>query len=106
MKTDKHKKVFYSLLTVVLLCFTGMDAWAGQGGVRQIYKQANAPVNDARKIDGLAIPLENTVTVKTPYQGGLFRTETRKDKIERFKCSQCHNNQIVMGFRNTGFVLL
>jgi hypothetical protein len=33
--------------------------------------------------------------VTEKYQGGRFRAETRKDKIQRFKCSQCHNNKPV-----------
>ena len=64
-----------------------------QGGVVQIYKNATAPFDDEKQVDAaLALPI-HSVLVKERYQGGRFWTETRKDKIERFKCSQCHNKK-------------
>lgn len=37
----------------------------------------------------------NAIEVKARYQGGRFYTETRKDRITRFKCSGCHTNEPV-----------
>ena len=92
MKTPALKKYLLGLLFTVLIFFTGWSAYTEQGGVTQIYKNATAPFDDEEKVDSVLLPPENIILVKTKYQGGLFWTETRKDKMERFKCSQCHNN--------------
>ena len=95
MKTTTYKKCLWGIIALVLAIFTGWTAHSGQGGVTVIYKNANTPFNDEQRVNAvLALP-EDTVLVRTRYQGGRFWTETRKDKIERFKCSQCHNNKPV-----------
>jgi len=37
----------------------------------------------------------DTVLSREQYQGGSFRVLARKDKIERFRCSSCHNEKPV-----------
>lgn len=39
---------------------------------------------------------DKTVIAKEQFQGGSFRVLTRKDKIERYKCSTCHNDKPVV----------
>jgi len=95
MKTTPLKKYLFGTLALLLVLGAGWAAHSRQGGVRQIYKNANAPFDDAKAVDSVRPRPKDTVLVRTRYQGGLFWTETRKDKIERFKCSQCHNNQSV-----------
>jgi formate-dependent nitrite reductase cytochrome c552 subunit len=58
-------------------------------------KKATASFNDEKKVDSVLPISEHTVMVKEKYQGGLFWTQTRKDKVKRYKCSQCHNNKEV-----------
>ncbi len=95
MKTPSFKKCFFGIFSLLLIIFSGWAAYSEQGGVRKIYKNATAPFDDEKMVQSvLALP-ENTVMVRARYQGGLFWTETRKDKLERFKCSQCHNNKPV-----------
>ena len=95
MKTTFYKKSLIGTIALLLVIFVGWTAHSGQGGVTRIYKNAMAPFDDEKSVKSvLALP-DDTVLVRTRYQGGLFRTETRKDKIERFKCSQCHNNKSV-----------
>jgi hypothetical protein len=95
MKTPSFKKCLFGIFSLLLIIFSGWAAYSEQGGVRQIYKNATAPFDDEKMVQSvLALP-ENTVRVRARYQGGLFWTETRKDKLERFKCSQCHNNKPV-----------
>ncbi len=95
MKTQTEKKCLWALLFFLLVLFAGGTAYSKQGGVTQIYKNANTPFDDQKSITSvIALPKE-TVLVRSLYQGGRFWTETRKDKIERFKCSQCHNNKPV-----------
>jgi len=95
MKTPTQKKCFWGILSIVLVLFSGWTAHSEQGGVIQIYKNANTPFDDRLSVDSVIALPQDTVLVRTLYQGGRFWTETRKDKIERFKCSQCHNNKPV-----------
>jgi hypothetical protein len=95
MKTKPLEKYLFGAIALLLVIFAAWTAQSRQGGVTQIYKNATAPFDDEKHVKSvLTLPMD-TVLVRTRYQGGLFRTETRKDKIERFKCSQCHNNQSV-----------
>ena len=83
------------VLAAVLILFSGWVTCADPGGITRIYRNAVAPFDDEEEVGStLSIPTD-VVVVQGPYQGGRFWTETRKDKIERFKCSQCHNNQKV-----------
>ena len=95
MKTPTLKNYLFWLLTLMLLIFSGWTAYSRQGGVVQTYKNATAPFDDEKSVNAVLVLPGNTVLVKTNYQGGIFWTETRKDKVERFKCSQCHNNKDV-----------
>ena len=95
MKTPTFKNYLFWLLTLMFLIFSGWTAYSRQGGVVQTYKNATAPFDDEKSVNAVLVLPGNTVLVKTNYQGGIFWTETRKDKVERFKCSQCHNNKNV-----------
>jgi formate-dependent nitrite reductase cytochrome c552 subunit len=86
---------FVSMVGVAaLISCLPLTASADGPGVTQKYKQATAPFDDTGIATTAALPA-GTVRVRRRYQGGRFWTETRKDKIERFKCSQCHNNKPV-----------
>ena len=93
MKTPTEKKWSWAILFLLLVMFAGGTAYPEQGGVTQIYKNAKAPFDNQKSVTSvIALPKE-TVLVRALYQGERFWTETRKDKIERFKCSQCHNTK-------------
>jgi hypothetical protein len=95
MKTPIFKICFRGILPALLLIFAAGAAYSAEGGVVQIYKNATAPFDDEKQVDAaLSLPVKS-VLVTERYQGGRFRTETRKDKMQRFKCSQCHNNKPV-----------
>lgn len=94
MKRPIYKNGFWGLTAILLvLCLHGPAA-SGEGGVTQKYKAAATPFDQARVQAVIDLP-KDTVQVKGRYQGGAFWTQTRKDKIPRFKCSQCHNNETV-----------
>jgi hypothetical protein len=95
MKTSSRKKWFFGAFSLLLIIFTGWTAYSVSGGVTQIYKNAKTPFYDEKNIDGVLPLSDKSVLVTTRYQGGRFWTETRKDKIERFRCSQCHNDKDV-----------
>ena len=94
MKTKPLEKFLLGAVVLLLVIFGGWAVHSDQGGVTHIYKNANAPFNDKSVQSVIDLP-EDIVLVRTRYQGGVFWTESRKDKIERFKCSQCHNNKPV-----------
>jgi hypothetical protein len=95
MKTSILKT--YLFLAGPLLCviLTALSAYSGQGGVEETIKNANTPLNDEKKVDSAHMMPDNIVMAIMKYQGGIFWTETRKDKMERFTCSNCHNNKKV-----------
>lgn len=95
MKTPAFKNCLIGILPALLVIFSGWYAYSGQGGVVQTIKKATAAFNDEKKVDAVPPLPDDSVLVKEKYQGGLFWTQTRKDKIKRYKCSQCHNNQEV-----------
>ena len=95
MKTSIFKNYVRGILAALLLIFTAGPAYSAEDGVVQIYKHATAPFDNEKQVDAaLSLPIKS-VQVTERYQGGRFWTETRKDKIQRFKCSQCHNNKPV-----------
>ena len=95
MKTPTPKKCLWVIFSLLVVLSSGSSAHSDQSGVTEIYKHANAPFDDqVGAASVIALP-KDTVLVRTPYQGGRFWTETRKDKMQRFKCSQCHNNKPV-----------
>jgi formate-dependent nitrite reductase cytochrome c552 subunit len=97
MKTFTQKLGLCSIAAalVLVLVLMGGYVFSDQGGVMQTYKNATAPIDDEARLDVLIEVPDDIVLVDTRYQGGRFWTRTRKDKIERFQCSQCHNNKKV-----------
>ncbi len=94
MKTATLKNYLFWIIPALLLIFSGLKGYATDKGVVQTIKNATTPFDEGSVESVPPLP-DNVVLVKEKYQGGLFWTETRKDKIERFKCSQCHNNKEV-----------
>ena len=95
MKTPTLNRCLYGILAALLIIFPAAHALTAQGGVVQTYKKATAPFDDEKQVDAVLSLAIKSVPVTERYQGGRFWTETRKDKIQRFKCSQCHNNKPV-----------
>lgn len=94
MKMQRTKKNLCQILVVFMILLSAVFAFSSSTGVNETIKQAKDPYENKME-PPIPIPI-NTVKVLIPYQGGDFYTETRKDKIERFQCSACHNNKEVM----------
>ncbi|MGD2097289.1 MAG: hypothetical protein PVG35_06875 [Desulfobacterales bacterium] len=95
MKTPiRHKWIGRLLLLAVLVLPLGR-AEAFEDGVVETYKKATALFDDTARVEAVLPLTVKTVPVSERYRGRLFYTETRKDKLERFSCSKCHNNQPV-----------
>jgi len=95
MKTSILKNGLFGIGFTALLILSWGTASAEQSGVTGIYKNATAPFDDQTRVASVLPLPDRMVPVQTPYQGGRFWTETRRDKIERFQCSQCHVNKTV-----------
>ena len=95
MKTPLLRNRLFRILPVLFVIFFAWHAHSGQtGGVRQTIRNAVNPVDYGEKFQISSRVPAKTVIVKSGYEK-RFRTETRKDKIERYKCGQCHNNKTV-----------
>ena len=92
MKTKPLEKYLFGAIALLLVIFAAWTAQSRQGGVTRIYKNANLPFDSQKSVTSVIILPKDTVLVRSPYQETRFWTETRKEKMERFKCSQCHNN--------------
>ena len=67
MKTTFYRKCLFGTIALLLVIFTGWTAHSGQGGVSQIYKNANAPFDDEKAVKSvLALP-DDTVLVRSRY---------------------------------------
>jgi hypothetical protein len=91
MMTPISKICFRGILPALLLIFPAGPAYTAEGGVVQTYKNATAPFDDEKQVDAALSLAVKSVRVTERYPGGSFWTETRKDKMQRFSCSQCHN---------------
>ena len=96
MKTIGFKYTLSGIATALLLIFSVAVVVAGSKGVTETYKQATAPFEDTTQVGDVQPLPADAVLVNSRYQGGRFWTRTRKEKIQRFKCSQCHNNKEVL----------
>ena len=83
MKISAFKNGLFWILLPLLFIFSWGHAFPEQDSVVKTYKNATAPFDDEKRVDSVLLIPNSTVQVKTKYQGGLFRTETRKDKIDR-----------------------
>lgn len=83
------------LVVAMIAVFSGWCAYSGEGGVEQVIRNATQPLTAVKQNPSVQPLAESVVLVNSRYQGGRFWTETRKDKMVRFRCSQCHNDQIV-----------
>ena len=95
MKTPLYKNSLCGIMVAFVFIFSIGPVYSDQDDVQEIYKNATAPFDDEKKVDSVLPLTDKTVLVKERYQKGRFWTETRKDKMERFTCSKCHDNKNV-----------
>jgi hypothetical protein len=91
----KNNSVHFCLwvLPVLFIFFQGLPAQSEENGIFQKVKNTTESFDDEKMVDAVLLLTDKTVLVSAKYQGGLFWTETRKDKMSRFKCNQCHNKK-------------
>ncbi len=93
MKKTLNKSLLLLLLFVPVVLIT-VPVFSSNTGVVQRIEQASDNKGQDKTDIPIPIPV-NTVKAKISYQGGEFYTETRKNEIQRFRCTSCHNNKDV-----------
>ena len=85
-----RKRIIIPILGLAVFLMPALPAFTTGPGVMERIKQARDPV-DEKTVPTVPLPAD-AVRVKEEYRGGSFYTESRKDKIQRYPCSTCHNN--------------
>lgn len=96
MRTKMVRNRLFQLVPVAIVVISGLTAYSSEpDGVMETIRNAKTAVDTEKHLQ-MALPVpEKTVWVKSGYQKERFKTETRKEKIERYTCSRCHNNKSV-----------
>lgn len=87
-----RRSIILSLVVITSVVFfplSGCDTVSDHRGVNELIKKAESPLEENDKT--AVFPPESLVLVQEKFNGNRFFTQTRKDKIERFQCSSCHN---------------
>ena len=96
MKIQDKKNPILLTTAVMIILFVVLKVYAGGDGVMKRIRESVFPVEIEEQNNLLTEYLpDNAVMVDGLYQNEKFWTECRKDKISRFKCSGCHNNEKV-----------
>ncbi len=90
MKTYKCTIPILLAMAFLLAVCLPWTVFSDQEGVRKTINNAITPFNDHTTAAEIHAKPRSTILVDKRYQGGRFWTETRKDQIERFQCTQCH----------------
>ncbi len=90
MKTvSEYFKMTLAFIWVMLLLF-GCQPSSHDNDVSTRIKKAKSVLESQPEPDEVMPVFPNTVPVQVKPGDNPFRVETRKDRIKRFKCSQCH----------------
>ncbi len=81
----------WAALVLVIWGAPNHRSWAGEAGVIDRIMAATAPF-DNNQIEATHVLPNQTVWAKELFQGGEFKVLARKQFMERYRCSSCHNN--------------
>lgn len=85
-----------SILLLVCILVLPRTGTAEETSFLDTVKEVNEPF-DSRSVSQVRPVVQPTVLAKEKYQGGSFRVLARKQDIQRYKCSSCHNAKEVRG---------
>ncbi len=85
-----------SILLLVCILMLPHPGVASETSFLDTIKEVDEPF-DNRSVSQVQPVVQLTVLAKEKYQGGTFRVLARKQDIERYKCSSCHNAKEVLG---------
>ncbi|HKJ64739.1 MAG TPA: hypothetical protein VJ969_05020 [Desulfopila sp.] len=87
------------ILLMYACLFLGLAGVAGQGGASEtsfLDEIKDIQENfDSRAVENVRPVTRETVLAKDQFNGRPFRVLTRKNEINRFKCSNCHTDKAV-----------
>ncbi len=97
MKTSIRQFIRPLIIASLFVLIYGMSGFvvAGESLFIDSVKNSDEPF-DNRSVTQVQPVIDKTVLVKEQYQGGSFRTLTRKQDIERYKCTSCHTDKNVL----------
>ncbi len=84
---------FYKMAMVVMqvvFLFYGCQQGSHDNDVNSRIKNAKTVMESQPETGETTMVLSNTVIAQVKHKDVPFRVETRKDVMERFKCSECH----------------
>jgi len=90
-----NKTLLPLLLLSVIFLFNLIlinSAWSKQGGIKEIIKESTEPVTKAETSKANTV-IANFVLAQEEYNDTVFWVETRKDKLDRYRCNNCHENK-------------
>ena len=96
MKKIKIKNCLLFIITAFSILFAAIFAFSSQQGITQRLKYATKVSDNTAGIETAIFIPKNIIKAQHNYQGGEFFIESRKNMIERYKCSSCHNDKEVM----------
>lgn len=85
-----------SILLLVCILMPPRPGMASETSFLDTVKEIDKPF-DNRSVIQVRPVIQPTVLAKEKYQGGSFRVLARKQDIQRYKCSSCHNAKEVRG---------
>ena len=90
---------FYIIQVCIILgffvLFPAIVVFSSEQGVISKIKKATLKLDKKTQVKTIIPVPKNIVKASIKYQGGIFFTQARKNKIKRFQCSSCHNNKTV-----------
>lgn len=81
-----------SALMFVILMLSGQSSLASQGSVTDRILEANEPFDNSQIESAHSLP-DQTVWAKETFQGRKFKVLARKNHLERYRCTTCHNKE-------------
>jgi hypothetical protein len=95
-RRPSHRFYFVPALLLVALLALAIEVYCGQdGGIKAIIAHSSQAANVSPRDEAAGALPGHLVQVHATQNGRPFWTETRKDKVGRFKCSTCHDNSAV-----------
>jgi hypothetical protein len=81
------------ILLGIGLLWPAVDGYPEQGNIMDHIRKSTTPSKELTLDDFTQNLPGRVVKVEVKYQGGVFWTESRKDKVERYPCYACHNGK-------------
>ena len=97
----------HRMLTIIMLLALLLPLKSGlasENALEAVLAEANEPVR-GQQVDATILLPEDTVRAREKHPGGTFWVKARKDRIERFRCSRCHNGKPFQQQINDGLSL-